>query len=90
MFHKIKLWWYTSILKKVVYKPDGKPYDCHGLRYKGTRPFGEDTIYYITRDYGGFIYIGKGCYCSPRSVLSDHKNPYWMEIFMKQLKVYKE
>ena len=62
MFHKIKLWWYTSILKKVVYKPDGKPYDCHGLRYEGRLPFGKETRYSITNEYIGCIYKGNGCY----------------------------
>jgi len=89
MFHKIKLWWYTSILKKVVYKPDGKPYDCHGLRYEGRLPFGKETRYSITNEYIGCIYKGNGCYYYEDGLLLDHKNPYRMKIFMDIVNKFK-
>lgn len=38
----IKLWWKTRVLRQVVYRENGRPYDCKGLRYKGDLPFGGD------------------------------------------------
>ncbi len=70
----IKLWWKTQILRKVVYKDDGKPCDCKGLRFKGSQPFGEDTEYYITKYWSEYSYLGKGKYTNWRSFHLDNKN----------------
>ena len=81
--NRIKLWWKTQVLRQVVYKPSGRPYDCKGLQFKGSKPFGEDVQYYITRAWRKYTYLGKGKYTNWRAFHSDRLNPYYREAVIK-------
>lgn len=75
----IKQWFKLRILRRVVFE-NGRPIDCHGLRFKGTQPFGEDTKYWVDKiSWQGWDYLGKGVYLKPNGIRVDLSNPYYME-----------
>ena len=73
MITYIKIWWYYSILHKVVLDENGKPYDRKGLQI-------EEGKYKLTTKWEHYSYLGNGMYCSPRGMLQvDMKNPFYLD-----------
>lgn len=88
MFDGLNLWWHTQVLRKVMYKSNGRPHDCKGLQFKGDTPFGENTEYYITSSWAGYSYLGQGKYTNWKSLHSDILNPYYKENLIKIKKAF--
>jgi len=81
----ITTWFKIKILRKVVFV-NGKPVDCHGLRFKNGLPFDEGTEYYIDKTaWQGWDYFGGGVYCTPKGFKCDLKNPYYLHKLNKTL-----
>jgi hypothetical protein len=83
MIHYIKIWWYYSILHKVLLDENGNPYDRKGVQVIR----GE---YFISDEWSEHSYLGRGYYISERGILScDMRNPFYLEDLNKSLIKFK-
>jgi hypothetical protein len=72
MITYIKIWWYYTILRKVLLDENGNPYDRKGLQViKG--------VYSISDEWSEYSYLGGGYYASCYGRLqADMKNPFYL------------
>lgn len=73
MIKLLKIWWYYSILRKVLLDENGNPYDRKGLQVvKG--------CYIISDEWSDHSYLGGGLYSSYYGRLqADIKNPFYLD-----------
>ncbi|AHK11489.1 hypothetical protein S140_79 [Shewanella sp. phage 1/40] len=83
MFKLLKVWWYYSVLSKVLLDENGNPYDRKGLQViKGK--------YTISDEWSEHSYLGEGYYASYYGRLqADMKNPFYLAKLRDSLSRFK-
>lgn len=79
MLEHIKVWWYYSVLKKVLLDSKGQPYDRKGLQIVNGK-------FIISDEWKYHSYIRGGEYLSEDGeYIVDMKNPFYLEELNKSL-----
>lgn len=83
MLDNIKVWWYYSVLKKVLLDSKGQPYDRKGLQIVN----GE---FILSDEWEYHYYIKGGLYLSDGGeFIADRNNPFYLEDLNKTLEKFK-